>query len=50
MLSIKQLNVAAILDADAILIDSEGLKELEVWLGSTKSASRKAAEKSGDKK
>jgi large subunit ribosomal protein L4 len=50
MLSVKQLNVAAILDADAILIDTEGLKELEVWLGKTKSAARKEAEKSGDKK
>lgn len=50
MLSVKQLNVAAILDADTILIDAEGLKELEVWLGKTKSAARKEAEKSGDKK
>jgi ribosomal protein L4 len=50
LLSIKQLNVAAILDADAILIDPEGLKELEVWLGSTKSASRKASQKAGAKK
>lgn len=50
LLSVKQLNVAAILDADAILIDPEGLKELEVWLGSTKSASRKASQKAGAKK
>lgn len=49
MLSIKQLNVTAILDADAILLDADGLKELEVWLGSTKGAARKEAIKSGAK-
>ena len=42
LISVKQLNVAAVLDADAILIDSDGLKELELWLGSTKASSRKA--------
>lgn len=32
LLAVKQINVAAILDADVIVIDAEGLKELEEWL------------------
>lgn len=32
LLAVKQINVAAILDADVIVIDAEGLKELEAWL------------------
>ncbi len=40
LISIKQLNVAAVLDADVIIIDSEGLAELEAWLGTTAGSSR----------
>jgi large subunit ribosomal protein L4 len=36
MLAVKQLNVTAILDADVIVIDTDGLKELEAWLTSTR--------------
>lgn len=32
LLAVNQLNVAAILDADVILIDTEGLKALDIWL------------------
>lgn len=32
LLAVNQLNVAAILDADAILIDTEGLSALDNWL------------------
>ena len=35
MLALKQLNVAAILDADVIVFDTEALKELEAWLKPT---------------
>lgn len=45
LLAVQQINVAAILDADAILIDSEGLKQLEAWLTSP----RKVVAKVGDK-
>ena len=44
LLSIKQINVTAILDADVILIDSEGLKDLVAWLGAPRST-HKIAEK-----
>lgn len=45
LLSVKQINVTAILDANVIVFDAEGLKELEDWL---KTAKKPA--KSGDKK
>lgn len=51
MLSVRQLNVAAILDADVIIIDTDGLKELETWLTSArKSASAIKPAKDGEKK
>lgn len=34
LLAVNQLNVAAILDADTILMDTEGLVELDKWLAS----------------
>lgn len=45
LLAVKQLNVAAILDADVIVFDSAAITELEGWLSkATKTA------KAGDKK
>lgn len=37
LLAVNQLNVTAILDADAILIDNDGLNALNTWLGGKKS-------------
>ncbi len=42
LLAVNQLNVPAILDADAILIDTEALKELDKWL--VKTAKKPATE------
>jgi large subunit ribosomal protein L4 len=51
MLSVRQLNVAAILDADVIVIDTDGLKELETWLTSSrKSTPATKPAKDGEKK
>ena len=45
LLAVKQLNVAAIMDADAILFDNDALKELEAWM-----TNGKKAVQAGDKK
>jgi len=45
LLAVKQLNVAAILDADAIVIDAEAVKELETWLGKTGKAAKAGEQK-----
>jgi large subunit ribosomal protein L4 len=45
LLAVKQLNVAAILDADAIVIDVEAVKELETWLGKTGKAAKAGEQK-----
>lgn len=50
MLSVKQLNVTAILDADAIVIDTDGLKELEAWLTSTRKSALAKPVKDGEVK
>ena len=50
MLAVKQLNVAAILDADAIVIDTDGLKELEAWLTSARKSVATKPAKDGEKK
>lgn len=43
LLAVKQINVAAILDADVIVIDAEGLKELEAWLSKPAKAAKSGA-------
>jgi large subunit ribosomal protein L4 len=45
LLAVKQLNVTAILDADAIVIDAEAVKELETWLGKTGKAAKAGEQK-----
>ncbi len=45
LLAVNQLNVAAILDADTILIDSNGLESLSKWLESKSKKSVPAGDK-----
>lgn len=50
LLAVKQLNVAAILDADVIVFDSSAVEEIEAWLSKTaKTAKSTKSAKAGDK-